>query len=80
MAGPWSEAILDEVRNILGDVDDAKMIAILALNPTLEEIEKAASWADGSEIKSDSEWPLKGKIGEIYDILTADLDDESHVH
>lgn len=80
MSGPWKGATIAEVRNILGDVDDVKLTAILALEPMLEEVEEAVSWADGMEIKGNSEWPLKGKVGEIYDILTAELDDESHEH
>ena len=37
----------DELRNIVGDVDEAKVIEILELTPSLEDVEQAATWAAG---------------------------------
>ncbi len=37
----------DDLHRILGDIDDAKVIDILALKPTLPEVEQAAVWAAG---------------------------------
>jgi hypothetical protein len=37
----------DDVVRILGETDDAKAIEILALKPTLQELEEAALWATG---------------------------------
>jgi hypothetical protein len=36
-----------DVRHILGDLDDAKIAAILATEATPEELEEAAAWASG---------------------------------
>ena len=40
-------ATRDELRHILGDVDDAKTLEILKLSPTMAELEQAAYWAEG---------------------------------
>lgn len=36
-----------EVRDIVGDLDDAKIAAILATDASPEELEEAAAWAAG---------------------------------
>jgi hypothetical protein len=74
----WTEEAILEVRHVIGEIDDAKLTAILALNPSFEEIEEAVMWADGrAQIEGNSRWPLVGKVGEIFEILTADLEDEA---
>lgn len=71
--GPMS---LDDVRCIVGDVDDATALAILALNPTTADLERAAlsaagnSDALGRQIRS-----LTRVAGAILDLLTADEDE-----
>lgn len=35
-----------EVRRLLGDLDDSKVVAVLDLGPTLVELEEAASYLD----------------------------------
>jgi hypothetical protein len=37
----------DDLRQILGDIEDAKILKILALMPTLADLEEAAAWAAG---------------------------------
>ena len=81
MTTTWSEEAVSQLRRLVGDIDDAKVSAILALNPTLQEIEEAVIWIEESgELRPDGEWRLSGKAGEIFDILTADLEDESRAH
>jgi len=63
----------DDLRRILGDLDDAKIIEILALNPSLTELEKAAMWATGDgDILARSGHPLAGIVANIIDIAAAD--------
>ncbi len=83
MRGPMKRAPdksalnVDEVKHILGDIDDAKMIEILELRPTIAELEEAAIWAGGDgEILGEARPPLTGKAAEIVDILTADEEEE----
>ena len=63
----------DELTRILGEIDDAKAIEILALKPTLAEIEEAAIWATGNgDVLGKAGRPLTGIAAEIFEILTAD--------
>jgi len=59
-----------DVRHILGDLDDAKIAAILATDATSEELEEAAAWASGeSDVMGELERPLEGVVATVYDIL-----------
>jgi hypothetical protein len=63
----------DDLRAVLGDIGDAKVLQILALDPTPAELEEAAIWATGDgDLLAKSGKPLSGKTAEIVDILTAD--------
>jgi hypothetical protein len=67
----------EDAKRILGDLDDAKMIEILALNPSLADLEQAAIWATGDgDVLARSGHPLAGVIAEIVDILAADEEEE----
>ena len=62
----------DDLRRILGEIDEAKVIEILSLNPTLAELEQAAIWATGDgDILAKAGRPLAGAATEIFDIVTA---------
>lgn len=66
----------DDLRRILGDIDDAKVVEILALKPTLADLEEAAIWATGDgDILAKGGRPLGGVAAAIVDILTADEDE-----
>jgi hypothetical protein len=63
----------DDLRRILGKIDEAKVIEILSLIPTLAELEQAAIWATGDgDILAKAGRSLAGVAAEIFDILTAD--------
>ena len=66
-------ATRENVVRITGDVDEHKVLDILALNPTVEEVEEAALWATGDgDILGRTGRPLAGIVADIYEILTAD--------
>lgn len=70
------EETFSDLRRIVGDIDDMRLAAILALDPNREEIEEAVEWADGyASLGGHENWPLSGKVGAIFDILTGDLED-----
>lgn len=71
---PHSQAAThDDMLRILGDLDDAKATEILALGPTLSELEEAAMWAGGNgDILGKQGRPLEGVVATIFDIITAD--------
>jgi hypothetical protein len=63
----------EELKSILGEVDDAKLIEILKLQPTLAELEEAAIWATGNgDILAKGGRPMTGTVAAIVEILTAD--------
>lgn len=67
----------EELIHLVGELDDARLVQILALQPDIAEIEEAALWADGeADALARSGRTLTGKAAAIFEILTADLEDE----
>ena len=53
-----------DVREIVGALDDAKVAAILATGANAEQLEEAMAWAAGeSDVMGDLERPLSGAVG-----------------
>jgi len=69
-------AVADDIRRILGALDSDKMIAIMALQPTVKDVEQAALWVAGDADVFGGQ-PLETGPGRIVEILTADEDDEA---
>ncbi|MDE2466455.1 MAG: hypothetical protein KGO02_22500 [Alphaproteobacteria bacterium] len=66
-----------ELVHLVGDIDDAPLMEILALSPSVAEVEEAVLWAEGEgDVVARSGHSLNGKAAIIYEILTADLEDE----
>jgi hypothetical protein len=66
----------EDVRRILGDLDGAKLLAVLALEPTILDVENASMWLSGDRDVFGPGEPLAGIAGEIVTIVTADEDEE----
>lgn len=63
----------DDLVRDLGEIDDAKAIEILALQPTLAELEEAALWTTGDgNILARSGHALSGVVAAIVEIMTGD--------
>ena len=59
-----------DIKDIVGDLDDARIAAILATDATVKELEEAAAWVSGeSDVMGDLERPLEGVVARLYDIL-----------
>jgi hypothetical protein len=73
-----NHTIGDAIRNELRDkVEDAKITAIIDTGANLAEIEQALVWASGdSDIGDDAAHPLEGAVARVYEILTADRNNE----
>jgi len=70
-------ATRDDLRRILGDIDDGQTLEILALRPTLVEVEEAAVLMAGDrDVLAKSGHPVVGCAAEIFDILSADEEEE----
>ncbi len=62
----------EEIRRIAGEISDARVLAILDLDPSRDELEQAAAWAEGqSDVLGELELPLSGVVSELHEILTA---------
>jgi hypothetical protein len=58
---------------ILGEVGDAKIVEILALKPTLQDLEEAALWLTGDgDVLAKEGHPLGGVVAAIVDIMISD--------
>ena len=61
---------IDDVRRILGDIRESKSMGILAMRPTLADVEQAALWASGDgDIRAKSGHPQTAVIAEIVDMM-----------
>jgi hypothetical protein len=69
-------AVHADVVDILGHLDESKMLPILALHPTIEDVEEAAMWLGGDRDVFGAEPPLKGIASQIVTILTANEEEE----
>jgi hypothetical protein len=70
------QATHDDVKSILGDLDATKVIQILALQPTIADVEEASMWLGGDPDVFGAAEPLKGIASQIVTILTADEEEE----
>ncbi len=70
-------ATFEDVKGVLGDMDDAKMVAILALRPTIVDIEEASMWLSGDRDIFGRGEPLKDVPGQIVALLTADEEEDA---
>ena len=67
------EATRGDFRQILGDLDDSTAVAILALHPTVAQLEEARIWLDGgNDALGKGHRPLDGVVAQIFDILKVD--------
>lgn len=68
-------ATLAEIREMVGDVEAAKLEAILATRATPGQIEEAVAWAAGESdvLGGELERPLSGPVAAVYEILVSEL-------
>jgi hypothetical protein len=69
-------ATTDDVARILGNLDPTKMLPIMALRPTILDIEEASMWLAGDRDVFGPGMPLQGVASQIVAILTADEEEE----
>lgn len=70
-------ATADDARRLLGDADDSKVAEVLAVQPTIWELEQAAIWHRGDgDALGKAGYPLSGKAARIFEILAVDDEDE----
>jgi len=69
-------ASADDIQRILGGLDETKLLDILALRPTVNDLETASLWLAGDTDVFGAGDPLKGIAADVVDILTTDESDE----
>jgi hypothetical protein len=69
-------ATAEEVKRILGELDEAKLLEIIALRPSVRDVEQASLWLAGDPDVFGAGEPLPATAGDIVAILTADEDEE----
>ncbi len=69
---PSALATHNDVRDVLGKLDDDKMVAIMALKPTIVDIEEASMWLSGDADVFGPGRALKDVAARIVTLLTAD--------
>ena len=67
----------EDIRRVFGSIDEAKVLAILALRPTIRDVEEASLWLAGDSDVFGAGQPLQALAGEIVAVLTADEEEES---
>ena len=75
-SGGTAFATHDDIKGILGDIDPAEMLAIMALKPTIADIEEASVWLDGDPDVFGAGKAVQGVASEIVAILTENEEEE----
>jgi len=69
-----------DVRRILGELDEDKLMAVLDLEPSVADLELAAQWLGGDPDVFGAGEPIKGVASSIVTLLTAEEDEELRAH
>ncbi len=65
-----------DIRDVLGDMDDVTLSAIMNLRPTIADIEEASMWMAGDRDVFGAGAPLKDVAGEIVSLLAANDEED----
>jgi hypothetical protein len=64
------EATGSDLHQMLGDMGDSTAVAILALHPSVAQLEEARVWlTGGDDVLGKEHRPLDGVVAEIFDML-----------
>ncbi len=70
-------ATRDDLLHLFGEIDERKLLDILALGPTVAEIEEASLWAAGNgDVLAKGGHPLSSTAADVVNILIADEEEE----
>jgi hypothetical protein len=69
-------ATSEDVKGILGELDESALLAIIDLRPTIGELEEARMWLSGDPDIFEPGVPLKGIAAEIVAILQSQEPDD----
>jgi hypothetical protein len=70
----------DDVRAVLGPVDDSLVAEVLAIGASREELVEAYAWITNDEAPMNVGRPLaSGRVAQLIDVLEAAVEDEPTV-
>ena len=75
-----SDAVLAstaDIRAILGALNESDLLEIAALQPSIRDLEEAATWLSGDRDIFGAGEPLKDAVAEIIAVLVRDAEDEA---
>ncbi len=75
----WNDDEISALEGLLGHIRQSKLLAILSLEPSFEEVVEAVRWAVG-ETADATGWPEKPRIGNILEILITEDGRKPVVH
>jgi hypothetical protein len=61
-----------DIKAILGALNESDLLEIAALQPTIRDVEEAATWLSGDRDIFGAGEPLRGILAEIVEVLTSD--------
>jgi hypothetical protein len=68
----------EEMTRILGDIDDVKVVEILALSRSVDDIEEAAAWRSGNrDVLARDGRTLSSATSAIVELLATDEEEPS---
>jgi hypothetical protein len=74
---PFDLATTRDIRAVLGALNESDLLEIVALRPTIRDIEETATWLSGDRDIYGAGEPLKGVVAEIVAVLTPAEEDEA---
>lgn len=66
----------DDVKGVLGNLDQAQILAIMSLRPTIADVEQASVWLGGDPDVFGAGKTVQGVASEIVAILTENEEEE----
>lgn len=75
-AKPTEHVASDDIKAVLGELDEATLLEIVALRPTIRDLEEAVTWLSGDRDIFGAGEPLKEVAAEIVTILRANEEDD----
>lgn len=71
-----AKATSEDVVRIFGDIEDEKVVEVLATGATVVELEQAAVWlAQESDVMGAERRALSGNVAQVYAILATETDE-----
>lgn len=71
-----SMATPEDIRRVFGDLDNDKVLDIIALRPTIQDLEHASLWLAGDSDVYGAGTPLPASAGDIVAIVTANEEND----